>query len=56
MTTWDETEKDIYETQLRNLQEQLVDTMIENQSLGKNRQTFLILSPGMIFFNEFLQI
>ncbi|XP_022108469.1 uncharacterized protein LOC110988866 [Acanthaster planci] len=30
---WDENEKSIYETQLRTLQEQLVDTMIQNQTL-----------------------
>ena len=35
MSAWDGTEKEIYETQLRTLQEQLVDSMIENQTLGK---------------------
>ena len=32
---WDESEKSIYEMQLRTLQEQLVDTMIQNQTLRK---------------------
>ncbi|XP_033647620.1 GRAM domain-containing protein 4-like [Asterias rubens] len=40
MSAWDGTEKEIYETQLRTLQEQLVDSMIENQTLAGELKKF----------------